>query len=106
MSESASSSPSLSPSSSLSPSISPSVPARPGTNEVINPHIMMQFSDDGGFTWSNEYWRELGRIGQHAKTIYYDRLGSARDRVFRIMISDPVKVIISNAWIDIDEGRN
>lgn len=66
---------------------------------------MMQYSSDGGYTWSAEYWREIGRAGQHKREIYYDRLGMARDRVFKIVITDPVKVVLSDAWLDVDEGR-
>lgn len=67
---------------------------------------MMQFSDDGGFTWSNESWRPLGRVGEHRKMPYWDRIGKARDRTFRIVISDPVKVVISDAWLDIEDGKH
>jgi hypothetical protein len=47
----------------------------------------------------------LGKVGEHKKMPYWDKLGSARDRVFRVFTSDPVKVVIADAWIDVDEGR-
>lgn len=67
---------------------------------------MLQYSKDGGVTWSNEQWRALGKIGQHKRTIYWDRLGRARDMTFRVAISDPVKVVLINAIIYASEGRN
>jgi len=67
---------------------------------------MLQWSSDGGFTWSDEVWRRMGKIGEHSHAIYWDRLGRGRDRVFRIAISEPVKVVLVDAWVDADEGTN
>jgi len=48
----------------------------------------------------------MGKIGEHSHAIYWDRLGRGRDRVFRIAISEPVKVVLVDAWVDADEGTN
>lgn len=73
---------------------------------LLNPQICLQYSNDGGFTWSNERWKEVGKIGEHRKMIYWDRLGMARDRVFRIVVSEPCKWILTDAMIDSDEGNS
>jgi len=65
---------------------------------------MLQWSNDGGYTWSSEMWKEIGRVGQHKHMVYWDRLGRARDRVFRVAISSPVKVVLVDSWIDADGG--
>ena len=65
---------------------------------------MLQWSNDGGYTWSDEMWREIGRVGQHKHAVYWDRLGRARDRVFRVAIDSPVKVVLVDTWIDADAG--
>ena len=67
---------------------------------------MLQWSNDGGYTWSPERWKPLGRIGQHRHAIYWDRLGRARDRVFKVAISDPCKIVMVDAWIDASEGKH
>ncbi len=74
--------------------------------EGLNPRVSLQWSNDGGYTWSNEIWRELGKVGQHKRAIYWDRLGRSRDRVFKIAISDPCKIILVDAFVDADEGQN
>ncbi len=62
-----------------------------GTLAVPSPQCMLQFSDDGGRTWSNEYWRSIGGPGQYKKRAVWTRLGSARDRIYRAAMSDPVR---------------
>lgn len=53
--------------------------------------VMLSYSDDGGYNWSD--WREasLGEIGQYSKRIRFNRLGSFRNRVWRIRVASPVK---------------
>ena len=70
----------------------------------LNPEITLEWSDDGGITWSNAHSKPLSRAGEYRQMKYWDRLGRSRDRVFRVSISDPVKVILVDAWIDFDEG--
>lgn len=67
---------------------------------------MLQYSNDGGFTWSAEKWKQLGKVGEHKRSMYWDRLGQSRDRTFKIVISDPVRIILTNAIIDAEEGQN
>jgi hypothetical protein len=73
---------------------------------AINPQICLQYSSDGGFTWSNERWKPLGSVGKFKHTVAWDRLGAARDRVFKVVIMDPVKVVIDNCFIEIEDGTN
>jgi hypothetical protein len=61
-----------------------------------DPQFMLQWSDDGGHTWSNEYWVSGGAIGQYRHRVIWRRLGQSRDRVFRIISSEPIK----HAWLD------
>jgi hypothetical protein len=75
-----------------------------GSGQGVNPKAMLQWSDDGGHTWSNEYWSDIGRIGARLTRVIWRRLGSSRDRVYRVMISDPVKVVLIGADLDLEEG--
>lgn len=71
-----------------------------------NPQAMLQWSDDGGHTWSNEHWASFGRIGEYRRRVRWRRLGNSRDRVFRLTITDPVKVAIVGAAVDAEPGTN
>jgi hypothetical protein len=68
-----------------------------------DPQAMLQWSDDGGHTWSNEHWRSIGAIGQTRTRVIWRRLGMSRDRVYRVRISDPVKVVLIGAELDVEE---
>ena len=54
-----------------------------------NPQVMVRWSNDGGFTWSNEYWLPIGAAGQTRNRARINRMGEARDRVYEINFSDP-----------------
>lgn len=75
-----------------------------GTAQGTDPQVMMQFSDDGGHQWSNEKWASFGKIGQRKKRVRWQRLGYSRDRVFRVTITDPVKVTLIGAELTIEAG--
>lgn len=61
------------------------------TGQGSDPMVMLQFSDDGGRTWSSEKWRPLGRIGEYKRRAIWRRGGKARDRIYRYAVSDPVR---------------
>lgn len=72
-----------------------------GTGQGIDPQAMLRFSDDGGHSWSNEKWTGIGKIGQTRTRAIWRRLGMSRDRVYEISISDPNKVVILGAELDV-----
>ena len=69
-----------------------------------DPEVTLQFSTDGGQTFSNEILRKLGKIGEYFTVISWDTLGQGRSFVFKIKMTDPVKmaVISANARIKLD----
>lgn len=66
-----------------------------------DPQAMLQWSDDGAHTWSNERWASIGAMGHYKCRTAWNRLGKSRDRVFRLTITDPVKVIIIGASAEV-----
>lgn len=76
-----------------------------GIAQGEDPQAMLQFSDDGGHTWSNEKWVSFGRIGKRLQRAIWRRLGYSRDRVFKITITDPVKVAIIGAELEVGNGE-
>jgi hypothetical protein len=65
-----------------------------------DPLMMMRWSKDGGHTWSPLRTMSMGEIGRYARRARLTRLGKARDWVFEISISDPVKRVVLGAAID------
>jgi hypothetical protein len=68
------------------------------------PRVMLRWSDDGGHTWSNEHWREMGRIGEHSHRVIWRRLGMTlklRDRVYEVSGTDPVKIALLGAELQL-----
>jgi hypothetical protein len=55
-----------------------------------NPQAMLKWSDDGGFTWSTERWTSIGKAGDTKNRAIWRALGRARDRVWEVVITDPV----------------
>lgn len=73
-----------------------------------NPEVMLRWSDDGGHTWSNEHWVSIGKIGEYYRRAIWRRLGMTmkiRDRVYEVSMTDPVKIAIMGAELQIS-GTN
>jgi hypothetical protein len=60
-----------------------------------DPTVRLQFSDDGGRSWSNLQSRKLGKIGKYKNRAIWRRLGMSRRRFYRLSMTDPVRV----AWL-------
>lgn len=67
---------------------------------------MLRWSDDGGNSWSNEYWVDLGALGNTRTRAIWRRLGRSRERIFQFKITDPVPVAITDAFIDVQVGTS
>jgi hypothetical protein len=63
-----------------------------------NPQLMMQISRDGGHEWGAEVWRDIGAMGKYKARAVFNRLGRARDWLFRFRVTDPVKTVFVAAW--------
>jgi len=66
----------------------------------IAPVAYLDWSDDGGKTWSNQHAASLGALGNYSTRVRWNRLGRSRDRVYRLTISDPVKRAIIGATLN------
>ena len=71
-----------------------------------NPQAMLRWSNDGGSTWSSEHWTSIGAQGRYTNRAIWRRLGFARDRVFEVSVSDPVKCVIVSANLKASVGDN
>lgn len=64
------------------------------------PVALLDWSDDGGHTWSNKHSALMGALGRYNTRLRWNRMGRSRDRVYRLLISDPVKRVIIGATLN------
>ena len=77
-----------------------------GEDPDREPYAMLQWSDDGGYEWSKEHWRSMGKKGKRKVRLIWNSMGMSRDRLYRLSISEPVKVVLIAAFIDAEiEGK-
>jgi hypothetical protein len=67
--------------------------------EAANPELMLDWSDDGGSTWSGGRTASLGRVGERMAVASFHQLGATlrAGRTFRLSSSSPVSRGILNA---------
>jgi len=73
---------------------------------TTNPQAMLRWSNDGGSTWSNEHWVSIGALGKFKNRAIWRRLGYSRDRVFEVVVTDPVNAVIISANLKAKVGAN
>lgn len=70
--------------------------AAPGDNPIVS----LRWSDDRGATFGDAVTMPLGMVGQYNTSIQWWGLGMARDRVFEISWSSPVRTALNGAWLE------
>ncbi len=68
-----------------------------------NPQVMLRYSNDGGHTWSNTLYRDMGKVGEYNHKITWNRLGSADEWVFEFSIQEPINFSLIKASIEVTE---
>jgi hypothetical protein len=66
-----------------------------------DPQIMLQYSDDGGHTWSGEMWRGMGKRGAYANRTIWRKLGQFRTRQIKLAITAAVQRLVIAYWADL-----
>ena len=83
---------------------------QPGVGNSIDPgqtpQAMLRWSNDGGSTWSNEHWTSIGAIGLYKNRAIWRRLGWSRDRVFEVVVTDPINAVIISSNLKASVGEN
>jgi hypothetical protein len=59
--------------------------------------VELSWSDDGGYTWSNKVPQSMGLTGEYFPRVTWFRLGTARDRVWRVDFTDNAPFSIISA---------
>ncbi|HEU4611532.1 MAG TPA: hypothetical protein VFS15_05625 [Kofleriaceae bacterium] len=76
------------------------------TGQGQNPLATLKVSDDGGETWRALPTRSLGEIGKYKTRAQWWRLGSARERVYRVEVTDPVPLYVTDTQLDAVGARS
>lgn len=71
---------------------------------ALDPVAILRISRDGGHTWSSEKQAKIGKIGEKLSRVEWRRLGRARDIVFEVSITAPVKIAILGATVQAEKG--
>lgn len=74
------------------------------TGQGSDPRVMMKFSDDGGNTWGPEYSCASGKLGSFNTQVFWNWLGSGRDRVFHVIVADAAPWYITTAYLESRPG--
>ena len=65
------------------------------------PLINLRWSDDRGVTYGNAVQNSIGKTGEYLTQISFWRLGTARDRVFEISWSAPIRTALNGAFVEV-----
>lgn len=69
-----------------------------------DPTVMLRMSYDGARTWSSERWTSAGPQGVFLPRICWDQLGSGRDIVAEVTMTDPIPWRMMGATLDFTQG--
>lgn len=71
------------------------------SGQGVNPLMMLRVSKDGARTWGIERHCEAGRQGEYILRTTWEQLGSGRDIVFEVAVSDPIPWRLAGADLDV-----
>lgn len=71
-----------------------------GTLDVPDPQIIMDYSKDGGRTYSNEMWRSMGAVGEYLTRAIWRPKVQFRQLSIRLSLPDKVKRFSISYFID------
>jgi len=74
------------------------------SGQGVDPQIMFEASYDGGKSWTNESWIDIGRMSEGRIKVEWFNMASAYEIMVRFRVSDPVFISVHSAAIDIRPG--
>jgi len=86
-------------------SLQPALEAAVGlvSGQGSDPIVMLQYSTDGGYSWSKEIHATVGKVGETMRRCKFNKLGFGREFVFKIRISDPIYKVLKGAIVEIED---
>lgn len=74
------------------------------TGQGSTPQIMCEWSNDGGFTWGNQSFVEIGETGNYMQKVEFFQFANGYSLVAKITCSDPIYLSIFSGFADIADG--
>jgi hypothetical protein len=65
------------------------------------PQILLSMSNDGGREWIALPTKGLGVRGDRKALVRWHGLGSSLDRVYKMRVTDPVKVVVTDTLLEV-----
>lgn len=72
----------------------------------MNPMATLRISDDGGETFRTNTTQSLGALGQYRTRVPWWKLGSSRNRVYQVQVTDPVQLFAFDTQVDVIGARS
>jgi hypothetical protein len=67
----------------------------------VDPQMLLRTSIDGGHSWSFGRARSMGRLGARRQQACWYGLGQAREMAFEVTVTDPVKIALLGAYLEV-----
>ena len=68
---------------------------------VESPVASLSWSNDGGYTFGKEHLAQMGKRGEYGKRLVWRQLGPSSNRVWRLVVSSPVKKVMLGAYAEV-----
>jgi len=72
-----------------------------GNEAVTDPQIIMQYTKDGGRTWSNELWRSMGKVGEYLTRAIWRPNVEFRQLQIRLTMPDRCRRFMLGFYADV-----
>lgn len=75
------------------------------SGQGVNPLVDLQVSKDGGNSFYSVGFSSMGALGQYTTRAIWRALGSSRDWILKLRVTDPVRCVITGASAEITNAR-
>jgi len=76
------------------------------TDQTLDPVAALRVSKDSGHSYGTSNYAPMGKVGEYKNRCIWRQLGSGREIVPEITITDPVKRVITECTLIIEEGMS
>lgn len=74
-------------------------------DEEADPEIFLSWSDNKGVSYGNPVEQSIGLTGEFLTTVSWNRLGMARDRVFKLQWSENADIALNGGFVELVKAR-
>jgi hypothetical protein len=76
------------------------------TTQLSTNLISLRWSDDRGHSYGSPVSQSIGEAGEYRTSLQWQRLAYARDRVFEISWSVPMRTALQGCWVDVTPAQS